>query len=342
MAFGGKTDAKRRIGLRRDLGENVWIGAQLKTHRRARFLDFVIEILCRAIVGHRCHRNEHIRAGQRRENRVAHGKGACRFNAPHPGGHRQSDRPAHQRYLGAGTGAGRCEGIAHLARTGVRDTAHRVNRLKRRPGRQHQLASGQQSGREKSAQRIAQGIGCPHAPRPGFAARLFPLVRVENNDTIARKRREIALSGRVLPHLAIHRRGDQQRTVTRQAQRREQIIGQPAGNTRNEPGACRRNNNGVHPAPERDMRHSPFRAPRAIFPQRCPDPIPGQSVERQGRHKTRARLSHHHMNLRPHAPERAREFGGLVRSDTAGHAQNNSAPMQTVDDIAIIRHHFLT
>ena len=77
-------------------------------------------------------------------------------------------------------------------------------------------------------------------------------------DAVGPDLRHVALRGRVAPHLPVHRRRNQQRRFARQAQRRQQVVGQAVGQLGDEVGGGRRDHDGVDAARQLDVRHRPL------------------------------------------------------------------------------------
>jgi hypothetical protein len=72
--------------------------------------------------------------------------------------------------------------------------------------------------------RISSGF--EHPPQPGLATGLVTTARPEDVHAVAAQRRDVAAGRRVFPHLAVHRRCDQQGAVARQRQRAQQVVGE--------------------------------------------------------------------------------------------------------------------
>jgi hypothetical protein len=84
-------------------------------------------------------------------------------------------------------------------------------------------------------------FGCRLAAHPYFSAGLLAGGRSGYEDTVGKKLLDITLRRGVLPHLAIHRRRNEQRTIARETQRREQIVTDAAGEFGEEIRGSRRN-----------------------------------------------------------------------------------------------------
>ena len=238
---------------------------------------------------------------------------------------RQRNRTADQDHVGAGPRTGLRQRIAHLARAGIGDAAHRIHRLEGRPGGQHHRATGQQLGREMGQRMLQQRLRLQHAALAGLAAGLFAGIRPPDGDAVTFEQGDVALRGGVLPHLAVHRRRDDERAGARRAQRGEQVVAQAVGDLRHHVGGGGRDQHGVGVAREVDVRHVVV---HARIPQILPDRIAGQRLEGDGGDEARAGGSEHHVHISARLAEQAREFRRLVGSDTARHRQHQFATLQ--------------
>jgi hypothetical protein len=126
----------------------------------------------------------------------------------------------------------------------------------------------------------------------------------------------------VRPHLAVHRRGQQQRAALAracQAQQRQDLAGPPLRQLRDEVGAGRRHQHGIGLAREVDVRHG---VPRAQVPLRGDDRPAGERLHRGRRDELRRGLRHHHLHGGALALQLTRQLGGLVAGHAAGQAQH--------------------
>ncbi|KAG1433140.1 hypothetical protein G6F57_022384 [Rhizopus arrhizus] len=105
-----------------------------------------------------------------------------------------------------------------------------------------------------------------HAAVAGFAASLFAGRGAQDADAVGAQLFDVALRGRVGPHLAVHRGRHQKRTGARQAQRGQQVIGHAVRQLRHEVGAGGGDQHGVRAAREVDVRHvvGHARIPRCV------------------------------------------------------------------------------
>jgi hypothetical protein len=67
--------------------------------------------------------------------------------------------------------------------------------------------------------------------------------------------RDVALVGRIRPHLPVHRRGDEQRAIARERQRAQQVVGVAIGDLREKVGRGRRDDDSAGATRQIDMPH---------------------------------------------------------------------------------------
>ncbi len=111
-------------------------------------------------------------------------------------------------------------------------------------------------GREEVLHGFQQLLGLEHAAHADLAARLVAGRGAEDRDAIAAQQGDVALRRGVVPHLAVHRGGDEERAVAREARRREQVVGEAVGELGEEVGARGRDHDRIRPARELDVRHA--------------------------------------------------------------------------------------
>ena len=122
-----------------------------------------------------------------------------------------------------GLAGGARDGKAHLAAGRVGDAAHRVDGLEGRPGGDQQRRPASSFGWKKAI--ISSHSSCASSMRPSPISpqAWSPPPGPASWAPSARSLRHVALRGRVRPHLAVHRRRQQQRAALdgpRQAQQR--------------------------------------------------------------------------------------------------------------------------
>jgi hypothetical protein len=111
----------------------------------------------------------------------------------------------------------------------------------------------------------------------------------------------------------------QQRAFARNAQRREQIVGEPVGDLGQKIGRCGHDDDRVRAARQFDMRHV---VRDAAIPHVGEYRPAGQGLHRRRRNKTARGFGHYDLHLDAVFDEQAHEFRRLVSRDAAGHAEH--------------------
>ena len=226
---------------------------------------------------------------------------------------------------GAGLPAGLGQCIAHFAGRQVGDAAHRVDGLVGGAGRHQDALALQGLWSEEIRQLLDQHGGFQHPAGANLAAGLLARIRTQYLHAIGTQLVDVALGGRVLPHLPVHGRCHQQRDVAGQAQGGEQIVTQAMGHLGQKIGRCRGDDDGIGVAAQFDVGHA----------------VVDAGVEGAGEHRfARQRLEgggademggspgHHHLHAGAGPLQVTHQLCGLVGGHTAGHAQHQMAACQ--------------
>ena len=242
-----------------------------------------------------------------------------------PRGVVEAHRAGDQRDVGAGLGGGARDREAHLAARAVGEAAHRIDRLEGRPGGDSTRLPASSLGWKKAISSSSSSAGSSIRPSPISPQAWSPLPGPSTVAPSARELGEVALRRRMRPHLAVHRRRDQQRAALdrpRQAEQRQQVVGAAVQQLGDEVGARRRDQHGVGLARQVDVRHvvGVARVPLAG--------VDGAVRERLQRHRgdeLLGRLGHHDLHRRAGLDQRARQLGRLVAGDAARQAEHDVA-----------------
>ncbi len=320
-AFGGEADAKRRVGARRDPGEDVRVRHQPQCELALfGLLDLVPSRLVHPVVGHGGDADVDIGARDVAFYGLEHvgrGRDLCYVRAGRRG---EADRPRDQRDPGAGVERRAGDGVAHLARAAVGNAAHGVDRLERRSGGDQHACAGEQFWRDQAGDRLRDIERFEHSAHAGFAARLVAAVGAQYRHAVALQALDVAARGGVLPHLAVHGGGDDQRAFAREAQRREQVVREPVGELGDEIGRGGGNDDRVLAARELDVRHV---VGDAGIPHVGVDRLARQRLEGRRRHHASCRFGHDHLHVDAMALQVARELRRLVSGDASGDTQDD-------------------
>jgi hypothetical protein len=215
------------------------------------------------------------------------------------------------------------EGEAHLAARPVRQPAHRIDRLEGRArGDQHRAAL-QHLRLEERNQFGEQLFGLEHAAVADLAAGLVATRRAEDDGAVGTQLRGIPLRRRMRPHLAVHRRREQQRTALdrpRQAQQAQQIAGPTLRELSHQVGARRRDQHRIGRARQVDVRHV---VRLARIPLRGDDRTTRQRLHRHRGDEVLGCLGHHDLHRGTGLRQLADQLGRLVAGDATGEAEHH-------------------
>ena len=245
-ALGREADAEWRVRQRRDLGQDVRVLDE--GDRRCStviLLDLVLGSCLRPIVGDGGDADEDILRPSALHDFTMHVECTGDIDACHAARGWLADRPTDQGHLGARLARSAGDGKAHLAGREIGDAAHRVDRLEGRTGGDQHLLPGEQLRLQEGDQVFENLFRLQHAPVAGFAAGLFAAAGSEQRHAVDRQRRHVALRRGVFPHLLVHGRGSEQRTVAGEHHRRQQVVGEPVRDLGEEVGRGRRDQDQV-------------------------------------------------------------------------------------------------
>jgi hypothetical protein len=207
-------------------------------------------------------------------------------------------------------------GITHLAGAAIGDEPHGIDALARRTRGDDDLATAQ---RIVDAAFLRRGEQCvddrgrlDHATGPGFAAGLCAFSRTEDLDATLAQRGDVRLRRGIRPHQAVHRGHDDDRHVGREAQRREQVVGEAMRKARNEVRGRRRDHDALRPARQLDVSHR--RLGRGI-PQIGAHRAAGERLKSKRRDELARAGRHDDLHVGAALLEAARELGALVCGD---------------------------
>ena len=279
----------------------------------------------RPVVSHSGHADENVLRADALHHRLIHFLRAGDVDPRDAGRCRLADRAADERHLGTGIAGRTGEGKTHLAAGEVGDAAYRIDRLEGRAGSEQYLLAGEQLGLEVGDHRIENVLGFEHAPFADFATGLFAAGWAEDRDAIAAQRGDIALRRRFAPHLAVHRRGDEQRAVARQRQRCQQVVGDAVCHLGQIVGRGGGDEQQVGLARQVDVRHAvaALRVPRI-----GEDVLAGERLEGQRRNEVHRRVGHRYLHRSALLDEQAHQFRRLVCRNAAGDAEGDALAFQ--------------
>lgn len=180
------------------------------------------------------------------------------FSYGHARRRRNAGRTGDQAYVSAGIARRGCQGKAHAAGAAVGNYAHCVNGLDGRAGRHHNGAPAQGGiGVGQANWQLGEDVVKISQPAGAvLAAGKVSFFRPDKMVTEFAQNFDVAAGGRVGPHLLVHGRRDQQRTVGRACQGGDQVVGKAAREPGDGGGRGRRDQHNVGASHRGDMIHA--------------------------------------------------------------------------------------
>ena len=322
-------------------GQDVRSGDQLQRHRCARLFQLLVGGHGRAVVGYGRRHDDHVCPVTRRQCRLFH-----LGRAFHP--YDLGPRRWGQRARGdKGDGCppldefGR-DGVALLARTAVGNVADRVERLPG-PARGHDgRDTGQRAGPvpEHGGEGGDDLVSVRQAPLAVVPTRQSALRRVEYVHAAPAQKGDVVLHGRVLPHLGVHGRADQDGRPGGQQRCRQKVRRDAGAVAAYQPSGSGRHHDGVNAATKghvRDRRRQVTPAVRTE--QRRPGRLGGQGGERQWRDEVGRPLREDGTDQRARVGEPPAHLDGLVSGDTTADTEDHPFAVQWAESAPTGRSH---
>ena len=240
---------------------------------------------------------------------------------------RKRARRSHERHFRTAVESGLGQSEALLAGRAVREDAHRIDRLLGASRRHDEAPSRERTVPAGRATDVAEDLlRLEHAAASG-EARSHPALGGPDHGGAARaEHREIRLDGGVLEHAGIHRGSDEERTARREGRHGEEIVGEPVRELREEVGGRRRDEEESRAFGEADVQDVGLRAPEVRVRG-----APRERLKRQRRDESGRCSRQDRVHARAGLRELAREIGGLVSSDGAADAEEDSLPAEDRD-----------
>ncbi len=260
-------------------------------------------------------------------DRLLHVCRGLHVDSVHRGGHVLGQRQRRRRDQGhRGTPPGRRDGqgVTLLARGPVRDEAHRVDRFTSASRAHHDVQALQVA----TTRVVPRRSSTRPTMTPGSASRPFARVASRQPATLGRDDLDAALA-RAEPrlsrteacsHISVCMAGQMiTGRAGREQGRAQEIVGQARGI------ASDRVRGGRHHHDEISILAKPgVRDRRRLVPQRPLDRLRRQRGERHCTHEPRGVLGQHGGHVDAGVNQPAADLDGLVRSDAAAHAQNDT------------------
>ena len=217
------------------------------------------------------------------------------------------------------SGASQC--VSHLSGGVVGDVPHRIDGFLRRTGGDQDpfpgkiLVAGQQV-----QDFFQQRLRFRHFTRAGITAGQVAVGRIHNVESVLPKNRHIVLSNRILIHGSVHGRRHQLRTLRRQKNGGEHIVGQAVSRLCHKVGGGRRHTDQVRGFRQRDVLHIVFEISVKGVHR---NPVVGQGFKGEGRDEPSGVLGHDDVHIGMLLLQSAGQHGTLICCDAAGDAQQH-------------------
>ncbi len=180
---------------------------------------------------------------------------------------------------------------------------------------------------ERVEHRVGDRIRLGHAPRAHHAAGQIARARLNHAHTALAQNFEIGLRRRVVPHVHIHRRSNQDRSLRGQVHRGQKIVGDAMGEFGKDIGRRRSNNKRLGPlrlADVLDGRIVCALGGVSFVPKAGDDLVAGERGKGKRLDETGRRVGHHHMHFKSLPLQGAHQFRRFVGGDAARDADRHS------------------
>ena len=165
-----------------------------------------------------------------------------------------------------------------------------------------------------------QHLRIRHFSRTGIAAGQVAVGRIHNVESVFPENRHIILRNRIFIHGSVHGRRHQLRTLRRQKNGGEHIVGQTVGRLCHEVGGGRRHADQVRGFRQRDVLHIVFEIPVKGVHR---NPVVGQGLKGEGCDEPSGVLGHDDVHIGVLFLQSAGQHGTLICCDAAGNAQQH-------------------
>ena len=273
------------------------------------------------VIGHSGDRNENVaRCGARHHGRM-HVQRTLHCNPLDADRRVQGHRAGYQRHCRSRSPCRSSHRVAHAPGRQIGNAAHGIDGFKGGAGRQQYPSPSQCFRREEIHHAGKQFRWFQHPPRAHLATRLGAAGRPQHTHPIRHQLRHIALGSRVFPHLAIHGRCHQQRTIARQHHGCQQIIGHAGTDARQKISGRRCHQQQVGLPRQINVRHG---IRHARIPLIEINRSPGKCLESRRRDEMRCPFAHRYLHFSPLPNQQAYQFCRLVGSYTTGDTEHEA------------------
>ena len=240
VRFGGEAHQDLARALRfPETGQDVRIPHQRNLNLLGILLDLAMQRRCRAVVGDRRGHDDHVGLDRTLLHRGHHFGGgldvnhvdAFRLGESHGAGNDRDRSPAGPRRLG--------DRVPHLARRAIGDVADGIDLLKSRTGADENPEAGQVLVRVENLEHGLDDLG--RLGEPAFAhpaAGEIAARRLDDMEAARAQGVEVLPHRSVVPHVHVHRGGDEHRTGEGEGGGRQRIIRDPLCKLRDHVGGA--------------------------------------------------------------------------------------------------------
>ncbi len=155
-------------------------------------------------------------------------------------------------------------------------------------------------------------LGLEHPPRTGVTTGQLAVAWAEDADPALAQGPDVGLSGRMPPHLGVHRRRDRDRCRRRQQSRTEKIVGEPSGHLRDGVRGGRRDDDEFCRLTERDVPDL-----RHVIVHARGDGVAADRLPRRRADETQCILRGDHRHVVTRLDQQSHQIDRLVRGDAA-------------------------
>ncbi len=267
--FGRKTDDTLTGPARRQIHQDVRRRFERQRSRAAPLRNFSTGRSGGPEVGNRRRHDQDIGLRKPGDHFLPHVLGGHNRHDGHVGNRRQPGGARNQDHLGSAIARGFGERPAHLPGGAVRDEPDRVERLLRRTGcDEHAPAFAVLDRMQRARDRRQDRVLFRKTPFAGSTGGQRARFGLQHENAALSERPHVVAHRLVGPHAAVHGRRHHHRTVRRQRQRGEQVVGEAMRQFRHAMGRRGRDHDQIGRFRQREVGHD-ARPSHAHFRVRC-------------------------------------------------------------------------
>jgi hypothetical protein len=327
--LGGEGDHQRAGTMRlSDRAQNVFGGLKVEVQRA--FAAQLAGSDCgHAEVGDRGSSDDDRRGGQMLHHRNAHlfGRGDGHKSAVR--GRRERSRRRDENDLRAAPFRGLGDRVAHLAAGAVAEKADWVDRLARAAGGDENGFAGEVlcrrglRGGERGENGFGDGFDAGEASRASHSAGEIAAIGIYKNNTALAQQGDVGASSRVVPHIHVHRRRDDDRRGGDEEHGRQKVVGEAVRHLGQHVRGGRSDDDsigGLRTGDVLDLILIVETCGRIAFPHAGDHFVSGERGERERADKLLRSPGHDDVDVDFVLLQETDEFSGLVSGDSAANS----------------------